>query len=95
MLKKEEDKLVKTKKEAKNRKYEYQVSIANLITAVQNHVIELMLLPNLDLKIIYQRLSRWIQAEIIPIRHNRSFKRPRRSDSKSLVYRILFKRAHS
>ncbi len=63
ILKKEEDKLAKARKEAKNRKYEYQVSIANLITAVQNYITGLMLLPDLDLKIIYQRLSYWIQAE--------------------------------
>ncbi|MCF2139134.1 MAG: hypothetical protein K9W44_03680 [Candidatus Lokiarchaeota archaeon] len=71
------------------------MSISNLITAVQNHIIELMLLPNLDLETLYLRLSRWIQSELSPIRPDRSFNRLRRSDSKSLLYRILSKRTHS
>lgn len=95
MLKKEEDQKLKVKFKDSGRKWEYQISIANLITTVNANMMELMIMQNFDTKILYKRISKWIHTQLSPIRPNRSFKRKKLSDSKRLVHQIVKKRHHS
>lgn len=95
MLKKGEDIITERMCKKRKRKHKYQVSIANLLTVIRTHLIELVLNCQDNLHKLYHRLSKYIQSELNAIRENRHIPRGKQTDSTMLVHRLTRKREHT
>lgn len=95
MLKKEEDRRLAEDQGISKRKLHYQVGIALDEISVNQHVFELIAKPDLNIPRIYQKYLTWVRSQLSPIRPDRHFDHPHRSDSQLLVGRITTKREYA
>ena len=95
MLKMKEDEYIYSKCKKRGRKHEYQVSITNIITEVYDNIIELTVLPNIDIETLYKKIARAIRNDPPPIRPNRHNERIKKTDSGRLVFKTVWKKQYS
>ena len=91
LIKEDEEKIVKENIE-KKRKYEYKINKSVSYTALANHIVDLLLNPDVPPSKVLAKMSRLFKNGSSPQRPGRQFKRKERTSTQKLRFHKYEKR---
>ena len=91
LIKEDEEKLCKENSD-KKLKYEYKINKSVSYTAIADHIVDLLLNPDVPPSEILAKLSRLFKNGSSPQRHGRQFKRKESTSTQKLSYHMYEKR---
>jgi hypothetical protein len=91
LIKEDEEKLCKENSD-KKLKYEYKINKSVSYTAIADHIVDLLLNPDVPPSEVLAKLSRLFKNGSSPQRHGKQFKRKESTSTQKLRYHMYEKR---